>query len=263
MIPKVIHYCWFGSSPKSDLIQMCIESWKKYCPDYEIIEWNEENFDINSNAYVKEAYEAKKWAFVSDYVRLWVIYHYGGIYLDTDVELLKSMDSFRKDEAFFAFENDTYIATGLGFGAEQGHPVIKVLLDDYSNVHFRTESGFYDETPCPVRNTNVLLKLGLQPDNTYQTVSGAVVYPKEYFCPKNGEGGELFLTEKTVAIHHYNASWYSDNQRKRTEKYRELVQKYGTKKANRKMLKYNTCYFLKTRGLRYCLEKFCEKVFHR
>ena len=262
MIPKTIHYCWFGPASKSDLILKCINSWKKYCPDYEIVEWNEDNFDISVNSYVQEAYEAGKWAFVSDYARLWIVYHCGGIYLDTDVELLKPLDEFCRHPAFFAFENERCVATGLGFGACKGHPVVKALLDDYEGVCFIDKNGRFDDTPCPVRNTAVLTKLGLCANNQYQEFLDTAVYPSEYFCPKKGEGEDVVLTEKTVGIHHYIASWYSEEQRKRTEKYRELVRKYGQEKAAKKMRNYNIKYFLVKYGVVGFLKKLWRKVFH-
>ena len=125
MIPKIIHYCWFGYGPKPKLAEKCIRSWKKYCPDYQIIEWNENNFDISAcPLYVRQAYEARKWAFVTDYVRLKVIYENGGIYMDTDVELKKNLDNLLPYNAYFGFENYWVIATGLGFGALRDFPYL-------------------------------------------------------------------------------------------------------------------------------------------
>ena len=131
MIPKIIHYCWFGRNPKPELAVKCIKSWKKRCPDYEIIEWNEDNFDISScPLYVRQAYEAKKWAFVSDYVRLKVVYDEGGVYLDTDVELKKGLDALLAYDAYFGFEDGTHVNTGLGFGAVKGAPILKEMMQD-------------------------------------------------------------------------------------------------------------------------------------
>lgn len=160
MIPKIIHYCWFGGNSKSELIMNCIESWKKFEPDYEIIEWNESNWNINYNQYTKEAYHEKKWAFVSDVARLDIIYNYGGIYLDTDVELKRPIDELLNYSAFFA--SDDYrviIATGLGFGAEARNKIVKSILDDYKDIAFIKENGSLDETNCTERNTNSFLKL--------------------------------------------------------------------------------------------------------
>ena len=150
MIEKKINYCWFGGNPKSEIIQKCIESWKKYCPDYEIIEWNESNFDINICEYTKEAYKNKKWAFVSDFARLWIIYNNGGIYLDTDVELFSPLDELLKYDAWFASEDIRSVNTGMGFGAERNNVLLKNMLDDYYN-------RIFDMTPCTILNTQILL----------------------------------------------------------------------------------------------------------
>lgn len=157
MIPKIIHYCWFGNNPKTELEVRCIESWRKYCPDWEIIEWNESNININSITYMKEAYENKKWAFVSDVARLQIIYNNGGIYLDTDVELKKNLEEWLSYDSIFAFETERNINTGLGFGAIKGHRYIKAILDSYEKRHF-VINGKIDDTPCPNPNTEVLVK---------------------------------------------------------------------------------------------------------
>lgn len=198
MIEKKIHYCWFGNNKKSDLILRCMKSWKEYCPDCEIIEWNENNFDINSNTYVKEAYNSKRWAFVSDYVRLWAVYHYGGIYLDTDVELIKNIDFIFSNNCFFCKENDELFNTGLGFGAVAYNPIIKALLDDYENIHFKLKNGKFDLTPCPQRNSSIIYSFD---------TSKYISYSKEYFCPLNYDTKELTITDETVAIHWFGESW--------------------------------------------------------
>lgn len=146
MIPKVIHYCWFGKNPKSDLINRCIESWRKYCPEYQIIEWNESNFDVTCNAYVKAAYEDKKWAFVSDYARLYVVYHWGGIYLDTDVLLHRTIDELLVHPCWLASDDVRYIATGLGFGAEKGNWLIKAMMDAYEQYQYPSGTNVIRDT---------------------------------------------------------------------------------------------------------------------
>ena len=209
-IPKVINYCWFGGKQKNKLIKKCIKSWKKYCPDYEIIEWNEENFDINLNHYVSQAYEEKKWAFVSDYVRLYVIYTYGGIYLDTDVELIKTLDNLLKYKAFFASENNKNINTGLGFGAIKNNKTVKLLLDSYENLEFKNkETGILDITPCTHRNTEELIKkYGTLEEKMNSFIEDDVILlGKEYFCPFDSKTGKMIKTNKTVGIHWFNASW--------------------------------------------------------
>lgn len=158
MIPKVIHYCWFGGNPKSEIIETCIASWKMYCPDWEIKEWNESNYDVNAHPYMKEAYEAKKWAFVTDVARLEIIARYGGVYMDTDVELLNSVDALMEQDAFFFFETDRNIASGLGFGAAAGHGTVKAMLAVYDDRHFLV-NGKPDLSPCPAKNTEALRDL--------------------------------------------------------------------------------------------------------
>ena len=214
MIPKVIHYCWFGKNPKPELMQKCMASWKKYCPDYEIIEWNEVNFDINQNDYIKEAYEEKKWAFVTDYARLWIIFHFGGIYLDTDVQVIQSFDDLLESQAFFGFENDAHINTGLGFGAEKGNTVVEAMLNDYSGIHFRLPDGSLDKLPCPVRNTKAIsqhLSRRANPKNVLLT-EYATFYPPEYFCPLSADGITMKRTKRTHSIHWFSATWLSEDE---------------------------------------------------
>ncbi len=205
MIPKKIHYCWFGNGEKSDLIKKCINSWKLFMPDYEIIEWNEKNF-ILDNRYAKEAYDAKCYAFVSDYARLKIIYEHGGIYLDTDVELIKSLEPLLVEGGHLGFEDNNHINTGLGFSAAAGDKTILEMLKAYENICF-IKDGVYDKTPCPFRNTNSLVKLGLKCNNTKQKLDNITVYPKHFFCPMNYDTGILNITEDTYSIHHYGYSW--------------------------------------------------------
>lgn len=225
MIPKKIHYCWFGGNPLPDLAKKCIESWKKFCPDYEIIEWNESNFDVNCNAYVKEAYQAKKWAFVSDVVRLYALVNYGGIYMDADVEVLKPLDSLLTHEAFSGFESDTAIPTGI-MACCKGQALFKELLEEYNTAHFIQEDGELDLTTNVVRITNTCLKYGLNLDNSLQTVNGFTLYPKDYFCPKDATTRELRITENSYTIHHFDGSWLPEVDKlaiKLTIKYRKFM----------------------------------------
>lgn len=205
MIPKKIHYCWFGGKEKPKLAQKCIASWKKFCPDYEIIEWNEDNFDMNENAYVRYCYENQKWAFLSDYVRLAVVCREGGIYFDTDVEVIAPMDDLLQHEAFYAFENDSHVATGLGFGAEANHVTIRKMLEEYAVFSPKAGESFAF-TGCPALNTKALLPLGLKLDGTYQEVAGAVILPQDYMNPYEDATGRLNKTEKTISIHWYSKS---------------------------------------------------------
>jgi hypothetical protein len=183
-----------------------IQSWKKYCPDYAVVEWNEENFDFSSNLYAKQAYEAKKWAFVSDYARVHVLYHQGGVYLDTDMELLKPLDPFLEHRAFSGFETKKTISTGI-MGCERGHPLFKALLSDYDGRVFVKENGTFDYTTNVETVTDYCLALGFVPDNKKQTVEDFTIYPMEYFSPTDPETNKTKLTANTCAIHHFQDSW--------------------------------------------------------
>ena len=177
MIPKIIHYCWFGRAPLPDKAKKCIDSWRKHCPDYTILEWNEDNFDIHQNGYTEMCCKEKKYAFLADYVRLQIIENEGGFYFDVDVELVRSLDPLCSEHAFFAFETDSMIATGLGFGAEKHHPLVHFMLEQYAPLL----DGKHGVIGCPQLNTQALLKCGLKPNGKRQTVQGAAVFPKAYF----------------------------------------------------------------------------------
>ena len=219
MIPKVIHYCWFGHNPKPKLIKKCIKSWQKYCSDYEIIEWNEDNYDLAAAPlYVRQAYEQKKWAFVSDYARLQIIYEHGGIYLDTDVELVGNMDKILDAKGFFAFENGKYVATGLGFGGEKGSSLVKEMMDVYVSIPFVRDDGSFDTSPCPGRNTDVLVRHGLKQDDSLQIIDGHMIYPHDWFCPCSWATGEICKTANTLGVHWFTSSWY-DSAKKATKSF--------------------------------------------
>lgn len=205
MIPKKIHYCWFGRGEKPKLARKCIASWKKFCPDYEIIEWNEDNFDMNENAYVRYCYENKKWAFLSDYARLAIVFREGGLYFDTDVEVVRSFDDLLDCGAFFGFETDQFVNTGEGFGAEAQHPIIHKMLEEYAFFAPKCEDPFVF-TGCPTLNTRALLPLGLNLNGEYQTVAGAVILPRDYMNPYEDATGRLNKTANTISIHWYSKS---------------------------------------------------------
>lgn len=226
MIPKVIHYCWFGKNPLPELAIICISSWKKYCPDYEFKLWNEKSFDVTSIKFTAEAYEEKKWAFITDYVRLYAMYNYGGVYLDTDVELLSSLDSFLINEAFSGFETKTTVPTGI-MAAENNSPIIYEMLKYYDSKSFYKKDGSIDDITNVVIITKILKNKGLKLNNTMQTIEGFTLYPKNVFCPKDYKTGEVVITKDTVAIHHFNGTWKSEVQRKEQEIMRTLVKKFG------------------------------------
>lgn len=223
MIPKVIHYCWFGGNSLPKDVLRCIESWKKMCPDYEIIQWNENNFDVESHAFVKSAYEAKAWAFVSDYARLKIIFEHGGIYLDTDVELLKSLDSLREYDGYIGVQQcGHFCTTGLGFGAVKGNAVIQKMLNKYNQIIFSLEKK--KEFACPLLNDSVMKELGyIYNEEQVIDVNGIKVFPPRYFDPiAPGDGMKILKCEDTISIHHYSASWM-DNKTKYRRKIIRIV----------------------------------------
>lgn len=208
MIPKKIHFCWFGGTDIPSNLRKYINSWKKYCPDYEIKLWNESNFDVYSHPFIKAAYEAKAWAFVSDYARLKIIYDEGGIYLDTDVELIKSLDSLLSNKCYIGIEqNGNRCNTGLGFGAEKHSGVVKKMLDEYDNTVFDKKNLINIE--CPKLNTNVIKSIGEFSLNDISFLSDVTVYPSKFMDPISTGKTKNLLCDETVSIHHYSASWTS------------------------------------------------------
>lgn len=230
MIPKIIHYCWFGGNEKPELIVRCMESWKKYCPEWEIREWNESNFDVTAVPYMAEAYQCKKWAFVSDIARLMVVHQYGGIYLDTDVELVGSIDAWTDCDAFYFFESTRNIASGLGFGAAPGHPTVKAMLDYYQDKHFYAD-GKMNLLPCPASNTEALKAIcpDFRRNGESQLMDGVQVWSFEAYAAR--------------AVHHGAATWvdgpkstrvYKDRKWKRVLRRSEIfdfIEKYLGKRC--------------------------------
>lgn len=214
MIPKKIHYCWFGGKKLPKPAQKCIDSWRKYCPEYEIIQWNETNFDLTRNPYLNYCYTNKKWAYLSDLVRLLVVYEQGGLYFDTDVEVLRSFDPLLEYEAFFGWESKDRVATGLGFGAIAGHPILEAMIREYHGME-PDEEGNLTVTVCPILNTRALASFGLKVDGTGQMLNGIRVLPIEYLCPYEYNTGRMRITENTYSIHWYNQSWVGPLQKVR------------------------------------------------
>ena len=235
MIPKIIHYCWFGHNHKTKLVRKCIRSWRKYCPDYQIIEWNEDNYDISSSPlFVQQAIQEGKWAFASDYVRLRVVYEHGGFYLDTDVELVKSLDELVYNKIYFGLQDKANncsikIATGLGFGAEKGAPLLLEIMEIYEARQFILPDGTYDLTWNTRKETEVLLRHGLKQDGSEQLLDDGVhIYPSVYFNPKViSPCIPVRKTKHTISIHWYASSWFSDREkREESRKRRKSVIKY-------------------------------------
>lgn len=202
MIPKIIHYVWVGSDPKTKVINECIATWHQKLPDYQIIEWNEDNFDMHENHYIEQAYAAKKWAFVSDYIRARVIYEQGGIYLDTDVRVLSSLDSLLKNRAFIGFENDDYLSAAI-FGAEKGHPFIKEILDYYRNLDFTFDQNNQMAGVNSLSVTDIVRdKFGLKLGNQEQVLKdGLHIYPDGILCNPS---------KHSKTIHLFTGSWMNN-----------------------------------------------------
>lgn len=251
-IPKIIHYAWFGGNPKPDYLIKNIESWKKFCPDYEIREWNEENFSISDYTYVKEAYESKKWAFVSDFVRLYAVYNCGGIYMDTDVELFAPIDDIIKDDFFTSFENDVMLTVTV-FGARKGSAIVKNIMGFYDGQSFykNQKKKTPDLTPNPIP-VSVFFKsrYGVQLDGRLQQLlldgERAAFYPKDYFFAEDYVSRKITKTENTRGIHYFAASWQTKKQKKE-DKFVEGVYKFLGEKLFRKVMRL----FLRIRVKKY------------
>lgn len=215
-IPKKIHYCWFGGNKKPPIIKKCIKSWKKYCPDYEIIEWNESNFDVHCIPFCDQAYLAKKWAFVSDYARLKIIYDHGGIYMDTDVELVRSIDDLLCLDCFIGFQHEHYVNNGLILGAVRGNDFVRENAAIYEANSFTAHEDSRKQIVCQEYTTEILRGYGLVvPDiGEIQIVNGVHVFPSDYFCPYDHRTYQMNRTEHTYAIHHFASSWWDDTRRK-------------------------------------------------
>ena len=229
MIPKKIHYVWFGGNPLTPLAEKCIASWKQVCPDYEIVRWDETNFDISLNRYCREAIESKKWAFASDYARLWILVNEGGIYMDTDVQLLKPLDDFLFEEAFSGFEAVDRIPTGL-MASEAGQDLFVKLLHDYDDRSFIKTDGSCDLTTNVTAITRACIERGLVLNGQKQTVDGFTLYPSDYFCPKDWLTKEINLTENSCAIHHFDGSW-ADSGTKLKHKIMRLIGPNGVNRV--------------------------------
>lgn len=229
MIPKVIHYMWFGGNPLPQSAQKCIDSWRKFCPDYEIKEWNEKNFNIHCCRYVEEAYKAKKWAFVSDYARFYILYNEGGIYLDTDMEMVRSFEPLRKHKAFFGFASDGL--TLPVFGSEAKTEFIADMLNDYHRRPFKKVDGTYDTTPLDVPALRILKeKYGLIENYQYQELEdGTAIYPKQYFYSTDASTGKITNYPELFCIHYADASWLEDDVKANLIRRRKIVKIFGVK----------------------------------
>ena len=207
MIPKIIHYCWFGRGEKPELAKKCIASWKKFCPDFEICEWNEDNCDYLAIPFMAEAYAAKKYAFVSDVMRLVVLEQYGGVYFDTDVEVVRDISPLLNDEGFIGFENNRFVNSGQVMAAVPHQPIVQAMIDEYKKLHYMQPDSSVMPVGCPRLNSDVLERFGLIRNGQEQIVAGIHVYPDDYFNPMDSTTGKLTKTENTYSIHWYSMSW--------------------------------------------------------
>lgn len=226
-IPRVIHYCWFGGAEKSKLMKKCIESWRIYLPDYEIVEWNESNFDIELFTFTKDAYKEKKWAFVADYCRVWVLYNYGGIYLDTDMEVLKNMDIFLNNEAFAGQEDEITIAAGI-LGSKKNNEFIYKIIQHYNLINFKNYKDKVIEITIPNIITKLAYEEGYKKSDSITTIDKYItIYPKEYFYPKRNSWERADISKNTYAIHHYEGTWRSKRQILRSRLKQHLINIFG------------------------------------
>lgn len=232
-IPKIIHYCWVGGNPKPQSVLYCIESWKRCCPDYEIREWNETNYDFTKNEYMRQAYEVKKWGFVPDYARLDIVYEHGGIYLDTDVEMVRSFDHLLENECFFGFEDtgdgENFVNCGHGFGAVPHHEAVKHARDLYEHLSFVNVDGSLNLLASPYYTTQSLRQRGLVQENRDQELSDVQVYASDVLCPKNFRTGKLHQTARTVSIHHFSASWVDEKIKAEMAHQQKIKNRFGNR----------------------------------
>ncbi len=242
LIPKKIHYMWIGKKEIPDNLKKCMDSWKKYCPDYEIIEWNESNYDIWKHPYMRQAYERGAYGFVPDYARLDILYSHGGFYMDTDVELIKSLDAMRYQEVFCGVEKWQVLNFGGCSGAVKGHPMMKSFLDARENIFFVDENGNQNRSTCGFYDTKLILERGYRTDGTTQTVDGMNIYAYDYFHPYDYMSGLLHVTENTYSIHHFNGGWLDEKMKEQNDltakKYLRLYKECLAEHENNKMSMY-------------------------
>ena len=212
-VPKIIHYCWFGRNPLPELAQKCIASWKKFLPDYEIKEWNESNYDVRKIPYIAQAYDAKKYAFVSDYARFDILYQYGGVYFDTDVEVIKDLRPIIEKGAFIGVEKGTrpLLNAGLGIASPAASEIYHEILESYAKEQFVKEDGSLNLKTVCERVSEIFTKYGFVEKDILQNVAETTIYPSEYFCPKSPKTFKLCITDNTFTVHHYDGSWLQED----------------------------------------------------
>lgn len=260
MIPKKIHYCWFGGNPLPEMALKCIESWKTFLPDYEIIEWNESNYDVYKNSYIREAYENKKYAFVSDFARFDILYEYGGVYFDTDVEVINSIEDIISIGNYVGLESAGNINAGLGLGSEANNVIYKEVIDSYQNDTFVKRDGSLDLTTIVERFSEIMKKHGLNNKNEKQVIENIHVYPVDYFCPIDPATGEYTKTENTRTIHHYSATWTIPLRKKYMILRGKLARVLGIKFARIILLPLQFMCIVKEVGFKSFIKKLKRKI---
>ncbi len=231
-IPKIIHYCWFGGNDMPYSNKRCLDSWKELCPDYEIIRWDESNYDWTKNKYMYQAYMNKKWGFVPDYARLDIIYNYGGIYLDTDVELIKRPDDLLNYNGYMGFQRNFWINLGLGFGAVKNNLLVGKMKEIYDELEFIDKDGNMNMKASPYYQTTTLKTLGIQCNNITQIYDNNLILSTDYLDPQGYKNGDLYITDNTISIHHYDESWVNDKTKNdkiycQINKIRNYIEKYN------------------------------------
>ena len=226
LIPKKLHYCWFGGSPLPERDQKCLESWRRVCPDWEIIRWDESNYDVSKNAYMRQAYQVEKWGFVPDFARLDIVASEGGVYLDTDVELLKAPDELLDYAGYMGWSQDGYINPGQGFGAEAGNRFVMALVHMYESLSFVNDDGSLNLLPSPHYATDCLVELGFEKGGAFQSLDGFVLLPAACLDPLDAATGRVGLVEETISIHHYFGSWLTERVKYQKELRRSLNSKH-------------------------------------
>jgi len=261
MIPKIIHYCWFGGNPLPELAIKCIASWKKYFPDYEIKEWNETNYDVHKIIYTSEAYYARKYAFVSDYARFDILYQYGGIYFDTDVEVIKPFDDILKNGGFMGFELTEKVNAGLGMGFNAGLEILCQILEFYASLKFINSDGSYNTKTVVEFVTDILKKIGLKDENKMQHFDGFIIYPVDFFCPMSFITGKIDITENTHSIHHFEGSWITLHQKEYNKKQNYIFSKYRYSFGKILIFPHFLKWQIREHGLYNVLKKIIRKLY--
>ena len=258
MIPKVLHYCWFGKNPLPDLEKKCIDSWKKFCPDYQIMKWDESNFDVTSNEYIKAAYKNKKYAFVADYARFVVLRKFGGIYMDTDVEIIRAFpEELLFNHVFIGREEVDRINPGLIIGAEPDATFCKDMIEMYDGQSFYNSDGSLNCVTIVDYTSMYLSKKGWIPENKNQIIESIMLYTPEFFCPKSIKTGVTKISNKSLTIHHFNGSWFSEDEKKRTILQRKFNRILGFKVGSKVLGSY---FYFKDYGFRKTIKRIYDTL---